>query len=362
MRAPGAPAILGFAMKTPRLVLVLVVSAAPSIGQVIPGQQAPEVKIDKLFHSPVPFEKLKDLQGSAVLLEFWATWCGPCRAQIPHMVETHNKYADRGLVVLAMTNEAADKVEPFIEQNGMVYRIGIDAGGAAAKAYGVSGIPHAFLIDKDGKIVWGDHPSNLKESDLEKALEGATPPGGKLTGQLEPVQMLLDKGQAGCALATLVTLQQSGKLPAEAKEQAAKAQARLEREAKAALAHVQDLLTKGSAFQAVLAFQEIATRFEGSEHGSAAQAALERIGKDETGKRAVDAAARIQKARQLTAGKRYDDAYAEYRPLAEDADVAVRDVVAKEMDAINRTGLRGYHADCMLCRVLGKACKDHQPK
>jgi len=361
MRSAGAPAILVIAMKTLRLVLALVVSAAPSMGQIIPGQQAPEVKIDKLFHSPVPFESLKELQGSAVLLEFWATWCGPCRAQIPHMVETHNKYADRGLVVLAMSNEAADKVEPFIEQNGMVYRVGLDAG-AAMKAYGVTGIPHAFLIDKDGKVLWADHPSNLKESDIEKALEGATPPGGKLTGQLEPVQMLLDKGQAGRALATLVTLQQSGKLPAEAKEQAQKAQARLEREAKAALAHVQELLTKGTAFQAVLAFQDIATRFEGSEHGSAAQAALERMGKDEAGKRAVDAAARIQKARQLNAGKHYDEAYAEYKPLAEDGDVAVREVVAKEMDAINRAGMRGYHADCMLCRVLGKACKDHQPK
>jgi peroxiredoxin len=343
-------------------VLVMTALLAPVLGQVIPGGPAPEVRVSKLLNSPVPFESLSELQGSAVLLEFWATWCGPCVAQIPHMVETHHKYADRGLVILAMSSEPIEKVEPFAQQKGMVYGIGIDAGGAASKTYGVTGIPSAFLIDKDGKVAWAGHPARLTEADIEKVLVGASPLAGKLTGQLEPVQMLIDKGQPGRALAALAVLLQSDKLTAEAKEQAAKASSRLDKEAKAKLARIQEMVKGATPFAAVLALQEIAARFEGSDHGTAAKAALERLSQDETGRRAVATAGRIQKARQLVTNKRFDEAWTEYGEITAEGDAAAREITAKEMAAITESGMRGYHADCMVCRVTGKACKDHRPR
>lgn len=345
-----------------RPVVVLTSLVAPLLGQVTAGVEAPEVKVGKLLNSPVPFESLSELQGSAVLLEFWATWCGPCVAQIPHMVEIHNKYADRGLVILAMSNEPLATVEPFVQQKGMVYPIGIDAGSTAMKTYGVQGIPRAFLIDKDGKIAWTDHPARLTEAEIEKVLVGASPLVSKLTGQLEPVQMLIDKGQPGRALAALAAFQQSDKLTAEAKEQAAKARARLDKEAKAKLLRVQELVKGGTPFAGVLALQEIAVRFEGSDHGTAAQAALERMAQDDAGKRAVALAGRIQKARQLVTNKRFDEAWTEYEQITADGSAAAREITAKEMAAITESGMRGYRADCMVCRVTGKACKDHRPK
>lgn len=108
--------------------------------------------------------------GKPMIVEFWATWCPPCRASIPHLNELYKKYRDKGLVVVGITNENDNLVEKFMKQVPMEYSVAQDKGDDWGKQFGIQGIPHALLVDKTGKIVWEGHPMELKENEIDKVL------------------------------------------------------------------------------------------------------------------------------------------------------------------------------------------------
>ena len=116
---------------------------------------------------------LEGLRGKIVVLEFWATWCPPCRTTIPHLAEMYNAYKDKGVALVSLTNEPRETVEPFVEKMDMPYPVG--GGSPSGRAYGVRGIPHAFIVSPAGKVVWEGHPMGGLAEALEKQLE-ATPP------------------------------------------------------------------------------------------------------------------------------------------------------------------------------------------
>jgi tetratricopeptide (TPR) repeat protein len=215
--------------------------------------------------------------------------------------------------VLGMNyKEAGGQVEAFVKQNEMEYLIGLDGGGAAAKAYGVAGFPSAFLIDPQGVVVWAGHPAALGDADVERALAGAVPFGRKLADQLEPVQMLLDKGSKGRALQLLGVLQKSGKLEPKAKELAAATVKRLESEIERASARADQLLRAGDRVGAAFEWQGLVEQFDGHDGGKAAAARLEQLGGDADGKQALELLHQLTEARDLVQKKRYDDAAAAY--------------------------------------------------
>jgi len=108
-----------------------------------------------------------------VVVEFWATWCGPCRVSIPHLTELQKKYENRGVVIVGVSDEESSKVKPFVSEQGdkMNYTVAIDKNDATSdgymKRYGQDGIPHAFVIDKEGRIAWHGHPM----SGLDRVLD-----------------------------------------------------------------------------------------------------------------------------------------------------------------------------------------------
>jgi thiol-disulfide isomerase/thioredoxin len=130
----------------------------------------------------------KFVQGDAVMgfdtnhvyiVEFWATWCGPCRASIPHLNELYGKFKDQGLIAIGQDcwEESEDAVAPFVKTMGdqMTYRVALDdkttiPKGAMAinwmEAAGQNGIPTAFIVDKHGIIAWIGHPMSLNEKVL----------------------------------------------------------------------------------------------------------------------------------------------------------------------------------------------------
>lgn len=116
---------------------------------------------------------LKELKGKIVVLEFWATWCPPCRKSIPHLIEMHNKYKDKGVVMIGLSKEDAGKVKEFVDEMGMTYVVG--AGSGTGQKYGVKGIPHAFVLDTGGSIVWNGHPMAGLDAAIEEALKNSSP-------------------------------------------------------------------------------------------------------------------------------------------------------------------------------------------
>ncbi len=128
------------------------------------GKKLPELKVDYVKSKP-------ETAGKPLMVEFWATWCGPCVASIPHVNEIHKKYESKGLVVIGLSDEPNQVIKPFVKAKKMEYNVGTDKDGKLNKALGVQGIPHAVLVDKGGTIVWEGHPASLTDADIEKLLK-----------------------------------------------------------------------------------------------------------------------------------------------------------------------------------------------
>lgn len=96
--------------------------------------------------------KLAELTGQVIVLDFWASWCGPCRTTMPRLDAWQRTYGPRGLRVVGLTSEDPDDIREFLRSNPRDYAIGHDANGAAARAYGVTALPMLVVIDRRGVI------------------------------------------------------------------------------------------------------------------------------------------------------------------------------------------------------------------
>ena len=161
-------------MKTPLASLALIIAFAAPLS----------VRAAQLGDAAAPLEIAEWIKGDAVdlaavkgkqvvVVEFWATWCGPCRVSIPHLTELQKKYENRGVVVVGVTDEESAKVKPFVDQQGdkMNYTVAIDrdrkTSAGYMERYGQNGIPHAFVVDKEGRVAWHGHPM----AGLERVLD-----------------------------------------------------------------------------------------------------------------------------------------------------------------------------------------------
>jgi len=97
---------------------------------------------------------LKEFRGKVVLLNFWATWCSPCRIEIPSMVELNKKYKDRGLEIIGVNLDKLGKseVEKFSLEHKINFRVLLNPSGSVASLYGVVVLPTTVFLDRDGKI------------------------------------------------------------------------------------------------------------------------------------------------------------------------------------------------------------------
>ena len=96
---------------------------------------------------------LEDYRGKIVVVDFWATWCGPCVASLPTVTSVTKEYADKGVVFVAVNlQEDADHVRDFMKKKGWDFTVALDSDGQIANEFGVTGIPHSVIIDKKGII------------------------------------------------------------------------------------------------------------------------------------------------------------------------------------------------------------------
>lgn len=141
------------------------------------GDPAPPVTVESWAKGEtVTLEAARGQQ--IVVVEFWATWCGPCRVSIPHLTKLQQQFGDKGVRIVGLTDEKEDVVKPFVDDMGpkMDYSVGIDTSDKSKKAYmtpfKVSGIPHAFVVDKEGRLVWHGHPSDGLDIVLQNVIDG----------------------------------------------------------------------------------------------------------------------------------------------------------------------------------------------
>lgn len=111
------------------------------------------------------------------VVEFWATWCPPCRTSIPHLTEMQKQFKDKSVTIIGVTDEKQAVVAPFVKNMGakMDYRVAVDDDGETAKgymqAYGINGIPHAFIV-REKKVIWHGHPMDGLDKTLEEVIAG----------------------------------------------------------------------------------------------------------------------------------------------------------------------------------------------
>jgi len=136
------------------------------------GKPAPKVEVEKwLTDAP-------KMDGKVVLIDFWATWCGPCKAAIPKLSAWQEQFKD-DLVVLSVSDESSETVKSFLNSTRMDFAVGVDTSGKMKQAVGVEGIPHVLIVSTDGVVRWQGFPfsgqDRLSEDVIKKII--AADPG-----------------------------------------------------------------------------------------------------------------------------------------------------------------------------------------
>ncbi len=141
------------------------------------GDKAPPLHIANWVKGK-PVQVQGDESKGIHVVEFWATWCGPCRVSIPHLSKMQQQFKDKDVVFIGISDEDVDTVKPFVERMGdkMDYTVAVDDNrqtyAAYMQAFHENGIPHAFVVNKDGIIAWHGHPMAGLDKVIEKMVAG----------------------------------------------------------------------------------------------------------------------------------------------------------------------------------------------
>jgi peroxiredoxin len=153
------------------------------------GKPAPDFELESLAGETI---KLSGLAGKVVVLDFWASWCGPCVAELPHIQELWEKLEGKEVLFIGVNlDRSVEDAERMARQKGLTFPSVRDEGGSVANAYGVRGIPCLVIIDADGKVVGrklGYDPAvtEMLETEILKLLASAEPEQGAPAGQRSP--------------------------------------------------------------------------------------------------------------------------------------------------------------------------------
>lgn len=267
-----------------------------------------------------------------MVLDFWATWCGPCMQMVPHMVEMNQKYAAKGVVIvgISLDDDRAAMLQT-IKQQGMTwpeYFDGAGWGNRIWKQYGANGIPFTILLGPDGTALWSGHAARL-EPEIIKALKEHPPqlvePAtlAKAKEMLGEAQEKMQAGDTRGAIKALSRVPVAAKLDETFAAQAADVQKKLEANADSMLADVQKMIDARQYTEAVPKLKELSDAFYGMPSSTKAKKMLSDLVSNPDARAALSQAEKSAKAEEalaaadkLRAEKKHELAYERYKEIA----------------------------------------------
>jgi uncharacterized protein (TIGR03435 family) len=140
------------------------------------GAKTPDLAVDAWLQAPPGFQSGWDaLRGKVVVVEFWATWCAPCVAAIPHMNQLAQEFHGKDVVFLAITDDPMDKMLSFLKTHTMEAVIGVDTKRANWKSFEIPSIPHTLVVGRDGVVIGATYPEEVTSAVLREVLAGGRP-------------------------------------------------------------------------------------------------------------------------------------------------------------------------------------------
>ena len=157
---------------TKKLILSIFAIAFFTVSSFAQNRTLPSVKVKNLKGSLVNIQTIEN-DGNPIVISFWATWCKPCKKELNTIAEVYDEWQDdTGVKLIAISiddSRSSSKVKPYVNSSGWEYEVYLDPNRDLARSLGVSTVPHTFLLDGDGNIVW-EHRGYI-EGDEDELLE-----------------------------------------------------------------------------------------------------------------------------------------------------------------------------------------------
>jgi thiol-disulfide isomerase/thioredoxin len=274
---------------------------------------------------------LAQLKGKLVIVDFWATWCGPCMGEAPHMVKINQTYGDKGLQMVGISlDEDRAQMIAVAKEKGLIWPQYFDGQARQNKfavQFAVQSIPFTMLIGPDGSVLWTGHPA-LIDDPLAQAFKNHPPqlvdPAVMQSARdiLSQIKERLAAHDAKGAIALLAKIPPAAKTDASFATDQQEAEAKVQTAAKRMLADVQPMIDAKEYAEAVRKLRELSSALAGTPSGDKARQMLQNLVKDPHAQQAIadeqkqaNAAAALETAQKLQADKKDALAYTQYKQI-----------------------------------------------